>query len=223
MDRRIIKFSDDKDLNLKLVANIKFEANNMTHDVKKVLFIIGIVFCNFASAISFTGVGQLPNGGNGSNIYGISADGNTAVGLARIGTQSWKAVKWTVTDKLVILNGLSGLSYAMAASGDGSIIVGSANSKAFRWTQAGVTYFYDPDTGYSPIAATGISDDGKFIAAHDNWRMYRFSESGPTKFLQFHEGAPYTHGISPDGSTVTAKEPRTKRAIIWKNGDSSYS
>lgn len=129
-----------------------------------------------------TGLGELPNVNNGysSAAKAVSADGATLVGApdSYAGT---RAFRWTAAGGLVGLGDLrsgNGGNRALAASGDGSIIVGSADINgdtpaAFIWTEgAGMQRLVDVllarsanvPPGWKLEQATSISADGRWVA-----------------------------------------------------------
>jgi len=78
-----------------------------------------------------TGLGDLPGGVFRSRARGISYDGSTIVGIGN--WANWdegEAFRWTEVEGMVGLGHLPGTTFsvAMAASGDGSIVVGYASS-----------------------------------------------------------------------------------------------
>jgi probable HAF family extracellular repeat protein len=97
----------------------------------------------------------------------ISADGTVVVGWS-----ATQAFRWTQATDLVALPGLggTGLDIARAVSGDGLVIVGSADSpssvveEAFRWTQAtGTVGLGDLPGGIYSSAARATSADGSVV------------------------------------------------------------
>src|SRR5690349_16860324 len=76
--------------------------------------------------------------GEGTAAYGISGDGSTVVGIRSTGP-SVVAETWTTAGGSRDLGYLLGdsASFALAASYDGSVVVGFSGSRPFRWTSAG--------------------------------------------------------------------------------------
>lgn len=133
----------------------------------------------WTEAGGMVGLGYLP-GGTSSRAFGVSADGGTVVGTGTSnGVPGTEAFRWTEASGMVSLGAGYG-SYAIACSGDGSIIVGyilsqeesSSYSTAFIWDSAHgsrdlktvLTTDYGLDlSGWTLGEATGISDDGRTI------------------------------------------------------------
>jgi probable HAF family extracellular repeat protein len=104
-------------------------------------------------------LGDLPGGEFQSQADAVSADGLTVVGVSNSDLGS-EAFYWTEADTMTGLGVLSeGPSYARAASGDGSVIVGISepSSEAFVWTEV---------SGMKSLgrgSAWGVSDDGSIV------------------------------------------------------------
>ena len=92
----------------------------------------------------------------------MSANGNTIVGFSHGASGNDKAVRWVGTSTTAeLLETVYTQSRANGVSSDGSIIVGSSSSGAFKWTSAGgPTLLPNGGTG---SAATAISADGTVI------------------------------------------------------------
>ena len=133
-----------------------------------------------ALSAEFSGLGDLPGGVDTeiqgtvfgpehSRAYGVSADGNVAVGLS-ISAPGKEAFKWTNGGGIVGLGDLPGGifdSRAAAASFDGSVIVGgslgTAGPEAFHWTQVGGIVGIGLLRGTTASMATDVSADGSVI------------------------------------------------------------
>jgi probable HAF family extracellular repeat protein len=125
-------------------------------------------------------------GGSESAALGVSADGTAVVGYSRSengfpSRPSFEAFRWTSNSGMVGLGDLPGglfESYAVDASGDGSVVVGYGDTdfgtEAFRWTSSGgmqrmwdvlLARGVDPAAdGWTKLeAASGISADGNTI------------------------------------------------------------
>jgi len=125
----------------------------------------------------------LPSGGyDGGNAYAISGDNTTIVGqVSNSGAGTATATKWRngIPTVLGTLLGDTN-SYALAVNGDGSVIVGETDTRAFRYTQAGGmkdlnTLLTDAGVNMGGITltiATSISDDGTLIAVNSNSQGY---------------------------------------------------
>jgi probable HAF family extracellular repeat protein len=102
---------------------------------------------------------------------GVSADGNTVTGSETGVAGLHRAFKWTTSGGFVF-NIAGNFSYGLAASGDGSIIVGDGGDGAFRLTSAnGLEYLaqiYSTllNPGSELIDATDISPNGLFIVGN---------------------------------------------------------
>jgi uncharacterized membrane protein len=114
-----------------------------------------------------TYLGYVP-GGAGARANAVSADGSTVVGFAYLPGDDIRAFRWTAATGLQLLPDLpsddpdhDNESEALAASADGSVIVGNAGPEhhAVRWTAAGVEEL-STDFG---SAAYGVSPDGTTI------------------------------------------------------------
>jgi len=113
--------------------------------------------------------------------WGVSADGTAVVGAAATGSDGQsRAFRWTAAGGMQDLGTLpdGNWSEAYSVSGDGSVVVGWAESidrrievqiRAFRWTPLGGmedlnrTYARLLTDGSILIAAYGISSDGRYI------------------------------------------------------------
>src|SRR5687767_12119563 len=97
-----------------------------------------------AAPPSIRGIGDLPGSSYRSDVNGISADGSVVVGASKP-NGDFEAIRWTQAGGIQALGKLRGdtQSGAVAASGDGSVIVGNSHNpptgpiQAFRWTMAG--------------------------------------------------------------------------------------
>lgn len=153
-------------------------------------------------AAMFQGLGDLPGGAFSSDAAGISADGLVVVGSSSytynvFGHSLSEAFRWTLADGMVGLGRLSGghfsQSYASAASGDGSVIVGGN----MRWTEpTGIVLLPDG------IGAADVSSDGTVIVGSVGgpfYNAFRWTEAGGTNILPY-QG--FGRGVSGDGSVV---------------------
>jgi probable HAF family extracellular repeat protein len=120
------------------------------------------------------GIGDLPGGRFESIAYGVSADGSVIVGSGEI-NGGRRAFRWTVGTGMVALTEFH-YSYALAASGDGSVIVGRhqgpfVDQDAFIWDEAHgmrslTTVLANAGVlpnGWLLQEASGVSADGKRI------------------------------------------------------------
>ncbi|MBL8887962.1 MAG: hypothetical protein JNK16_14995 [Phycisphaerales bacterium] len=125
------------------------------------------------------GIGFLPTG-NESFALGISADGAVVVGRSNLqtspGTFASRPFRWSAGSGMQPIPMLDGApnSYgeAIDASADGSVIVGSANGRAFIWDavhgtrdlKAVIEANGHDTTGWTLHSAVAISDDGLVVA-----------------------------------------------------------
>lgn len=112
---------------------------HMLHKIAGVL--VFSLYAVVASAQSLTWLGPI---GANSRAYGISSSGSVIVGVAFANEEGdGRAFRWTAGGGMEDLGSLGGrFSIATAVSGDGSTVVGGAETafgvwKAFRWTATG--------------------------------------------------------------------------------------
>lgn len=113
-----------------------------------------------------------------STAFGVSADGNTVVGIFADTGSPPSAFRWTPTSGMQDLGHLGAPNYrnslARAVSANGNIVVGYSYSnvgeyRAFRWTVSGglenlnQTYSAQLTGGSYLITATALSPDGRYI------------------------------------------------------------
>jgi probable HAF family extracellular repeat protein len=161
----------------------------------------------------------------GSHAYAVSADGSVIVGSSFAGGP-WgdyvlgyeQAFRWTSGGGMQGLGFLHGgdTSMALAASADGSVIVGMSNSdlgsQAFRWTQSTgmVSLGSLFPGGFMGNAANAVSANGSVAAGASDSRIgyeaFRWTASPPTmKGLGVLSSSGYVsqaYGLSSDGSVV---------------------
>jgi len=102
----------------------------------------------------------------------VSEDGSTIVGFERLTVDSGSAFRWTASGGLQSLGPSNSEAYAV--SGDGSVIVGRFDQRAFIWGSTnGTGYLQDVLTadglnltGWQLTEATGISADGLTITGN---------------------------------------------------------
>lgn len=169
-----------------------------------------------AAAASFMHLGQLP-GAIVSDALGLSADGSTVVG-STLTSVGYVTTKWTATGGPVTLNdsqGLPGRGFATAASGNGSVIVGTWNvtgassGEAFRWTAAGgIVGLGDLAGGPLNSRTYGVSADGGVVVGQGQTatrkEAFIWSAGGGMTSLGVLPGAAESaaRAISADGSIV---------------------
>lgn len=125
----------------------------------------------WTESTGMTSLGQVPGKPTGI-AHAVSGDGSTVVGYGyRGGIADEEAFRWTAANGLQRLGYLPGKaqrSYAVAASFDGSIVVGSSESaagrEAFRWTSSdGMKSLGDLSGGAVDSFATDVTDDGSIV------------------------------------------------------------
>ena len=166
-------------------------------------------------------------GGNGSHIYGISADGSTVVGVSTNSSYEERAFRWTLVNGMENLGTLGGSkSKALAISADGSIIVGSSENsegvrRAFKWTEANGMQDLEVNDYSEAIA---VSDDGSVIVYNDgvDGLAYRWTSSGGSVNLGTLGGNSTTAtDISSDGSVIVGysyDSTNVPYAFRWVSG-----
>lgn len=168
--------------------NYSIKENCLQLSLKKIkLFIIMLLFLPLVTnAQSLTWLGTL--GSESSEAYAVSDDGTTVVGQIRISSGESRAVKWSASTGLQILNGLQNInSWARAVSSDGSIIVGTAQENvrlAFRCIQNNPFEYLAPlgGSGFNTSQAFDLSADGSKIVGvmtnlSDEGRGFIWSET----------------------------------------------
>lgn len=181
------------------------------------------------SAQSLTWLGVFP-GADSSVAYGVSADGQTVVGVViNSATSIDTAFLWTPSTGMVSLGTLGGRhSYAYDVSADGSVVVGSAynasNSvRAFRWSSGSMQ-----DLGVPPGArwsiGSGVSADGNVVVGQfslgaGRLRPYRWTASTGMEELPLLEGATLGEATaaSADGTVIVGYvgSQTDTRAVRW--------
>jgi probable HAF family extracellular repeat protein len=147
-----------------------------------------------APAAAFHGLGPMPGVTPiGTYASGISGDGSTVVGYGWVNPHATHAFRWTQSEGYDVIGGGTD-SRALASSFDGSVIVGQANLRAFRWTR---------DTGMEELPiyhALDVSADGQAIAGMN----IRWMSPNLYTDLGVLRGGDYTsaYGISADGQVV---------------------
>jgi probable HAF family extracellular repeat protein len=166
---------------------------------------------------------------------GISADGNTVVGLGS-SYQSYQAWKWTADDGILGLGGLPGsplYSGANGISGDGSTVVGFSNvvygAEGFRYSDAnGVVGlgFLNGGGGVGP--ANAVSGDGSVIVGYapgtGGYQAYRWTNADGMVPLGDLSGGIFNsqaYGVSNDGTTVIGygNSASGQEAMRWTSAE----
>ena len=184
-----------------------------------------------AHAGSFTGLGDLPGGGNQSTPRSVSGDGSVAVG------QSWstsgeEAFRWMSNEGMVSLGDLPGGSFESHASGvsaDGSVVVGFGDSsrglEAFRWTSAGgMVGLGDLRGGGFSSQAHGASADGSVVVGFgtsaSGQEAFRWTSAEGMVGLGDLPGGGFfsqAHGVSADGHKIIgiSQAGTGHRPFLW--------
>lgn len=155
-----------------------------------------------------------------------SADGAVVVGYSRnTNNGQSRAFRWTAQDGKDHIGGIYGFAYGVSA--DGTIVVGSNNGLAFRWTQDGGAESLGALPGGTNSFAYDISADGTTIvgssASTDGRYAFRWTEQDQMVSLGVLEGGveSYAYGVSGDGSVVVGYSETTEgdyRAFLWRSG-----
>lgn len=177
--------------------------------------------------------GLVPTGWDGSvsSTWGMTANGNTIVGLGFLTAANAHAVKWDEANGIVdlgsIVQGRSSRANAINASG--TVIVGwqdesNGTRSGAKW-QDGVESFITDNNGNNVGEAGGISADGSTIIGSANPNPYVWNAvSGltyithPNASFSFKGGAT---GISGDGTKVIGyyrafgAPPMSGEGFIW--------
>jgi probable HAF family extracellular repeat protein len=191
-------------------------------------------------AVRWTTAGQAPlgflAGGDYSNGFGISADGNTVVGRANDASGTLP-VRWTPGGGLESLGLAAGTfsGSAEAASGDGAVIAGTGSfatgQEATRWTQAtgNVGLGHLAGAAFPISEAFGISKDGTAIVGRSESQFgteaFRWTQAGGMEGLgDLPGGVFFSHAAaaSEDGSVIVGAgfDALGSQAVRWSSGGS---
>jgi len=167
---------------------------------------------------TFTPLGELvPGGSYGHQMWDISADGSTIVGIAK-SLSGFEAFRWTETDGMIGLGDFDGgrfFSAAFGVSADGSVVVGRGEEDLnfhwpFRWSAdtSGMVALGDCAGDLGSTGAYGISDDGTTIAGACEGTIYRWLDgAGGIDEQVVYEGLDQSvpFDISADGSAIVGQ------------------
>ncbi|MDV7697179.1 T9SS type A sorting domain-containing protein [Chryseobacterium soli] len=177
--------------------------------------------------------GLVPTGWDGSvsSTWGMTADGNTIVGLGWLTAASAHAVKWDavngVTDLGSIIAGRS--SRANAVNNDGTVIVGwqdedDGTRSGAKWVN-GVESFITDSNGDNVGEAGGVSADGNTIIGAAMPNPYVWSTTAGLVYITHPNSSAFFRGgatgISADGRRVIgffrpfAAPPMSGEGFIW--------
>lgn len=140
------------------------------------------------------------SGYSGCRATQVSADASTVVGYCTKRTSTspfvttYTAFRRTNAEGMVPFASSTDSVYLEDCSGDGSVIVGRIESKAFRWTaSSGVQYL-------SGSEATTVSSDGRFtLGVGSGSRSTRWDNVGPTSEIVTGD---YPTGVSGNGAVA---------------------
>ena len=153
-------------------------------------------------------------GGTWAEAFCVSNDGAVVAGASG-SPDGDRAFIWIQGFGMVNLGVLSGdgASYGQGVSADGTIVVGSSDGRAFRWTSV---------DGMQEIApngiAYGISADGTAIVGENGDRAFRWTNTGGLENLGTLPGGGVSaaEDASDDGSAVTGHAHLgIRRAFRW--------
>ena len=152
-----------------------------------------------------------------SHAYGISDDGSTVVGFSS-GPGISIPFRWRSGTGMQSLG--PGIGTALAASADGSVVVGDVNAQAFRWTEASGMQQLGVLPGHLYGSATGVSADGSvvvgFCSGGGQTTAFRWVVGGQMQsvgnLLVGHGiwvdacwACSYARGVSADGMTLVGE------------------
>lgn len=191
------------------------------------LSVFAMLCASFSQSLTWLGV--LP-GGNMSEAYAVSADGQVVVGVSLNSSNSTAtAFRWTAATGMVSLGTLGGnRSYAHGVSADGSVVAGysydTANRvRAYRWANGVMEALSMPsDVRWS--AAYGTSADGSVVVGQlslgqGRLRAFRWSAETGAVSLPLPENATVSDAmaVSADGQVVVGAAGDLTRtyAVRW--------
>lgn len=178
--------------------------------------------------------GMIGLGQPGVEVRGVSADGAVMAGTLRSPTP--RAFRWTQDTGLVSLGLLNDAtsSEALAASADGTVIVGRTQGgstfSAFRWSESEGMVGLDVIAGASRAEALGVSEDGSVIvgAVGSNWfepteqrQAFRWTSDAGMTGLGVLDGFDRSsaQAVSADGSIVagfaSTADGESTAAFVW--------
>lgn len=194
-----------------------------------------VSFCAAAQAESLDTI-PMPSGGFGS-ATAISGDGSTVIGNYINSANDVAGFYWSGSGVAVDIGFLAAPFRGTTAAGvstDGSVIVGTSASHAFRWTQAGGIVAIPFLAGGFFSAAYGVSGDGSIVVGQSDAPGFPFS--GGEAFYwtaatgsvalgtldTFHNAGPFSAAtaISSDGQVIVGyatsnTQPGTGEAFRW--------
>ena len=164
-------------------------------------------------------------GPSGTAMYGISGDGGTIVGSSATRVARWLGVNG-VAEPLQPQMGLVGYGRALAASWDGSVIVGEADltglqTEAFRWTEATgmMESLGAPLTSVAyDVSASGDVVVGSTMSLYGAGEPFVWTSSNGLVLLPGIGSSGIALAVSADGGVVVGKSFVTNtefRAFVW--------
>jgi len=197
-------------------------------------WVLGIVSAaSLGATPSFQGLGDIPGGATGSAAFGISDDGSAVVGIGDVDVSAGlpptegQAFRWTQSGGMVGLGFLPGdasYSWGWDASGDGSVITGTARDssgyqRAFRWTESGGMTDLGALPGYNDSNGQGVSADGSVIVGQGAF-PWRWTQSEGMVSLGTLSGGILggsAWAASANGSVIVGrgKHSTTSEAFRW--------
>ena len=160
--------------------------------------------------------------------HGISGDGSTVVGGSTLGAVRYQGLG---TFQNIGKYSSSYVTIALAASRDGSVVVGQGTdrynsvSKAFRWTQsAGYQPLVTLQTGSYYTTATGVSADGNTVvgwSANANGdAAFVWTQAGGMQQLETVNPGEHARAraVNADGSIIVGDSGGIGRGTVWRNG-----
>lgn len=169
----------------------------------------------WTAASGYVGLGDLPGGVFHSQAFGISSDGSTVVGSSYRGgpggVPQERAFRWnsgTMTD----LGSVPANTYSAATkvSADGSVVIGTTETRGFRWTSATGMVEFAAAAGFTNPRLFGISGDGSVIVGNvqtaNGSEAFRWTAAGGYVGLGDLAGGTFGSAaiaISADGSVIT--------------------
>lgn len=173
------------------------------------------------------GLGDFPGGDFRSTAFGTSADGNVVVGRSTTADVE-RAFRWTAAGGMVGLVGTGPAtnSDAIAASMDGSVIVGSRwadISVAFRWTAGSGMAALNGLSETNESGAYGVSADGSVVVGYgattNGGEAFRWTVTNGVEWLGDLPGADvsaWASAVSADGQVVVGGGAATNHSEAFR-------
>jgi probable HAF family extracellular repeat protein len=193
----------------------------------------------WTSGEGMVGLGDLAGGDFDSRAHGVSGDGSTVVGYGMSTFVmppdfEFEAFRWTAASGMVGLGDLNSTlldSWSLAASSDGSTVVGGGSGQAFLWTESGGMVglgFLSPAHFLS--SAEDISGDGSIVVGYsqglsgDGVYAFRWTSGGGMVSLGELPGGNVfsrAYSVSSDGDTVVGRTAVAGgfEAFRWTSGE----